>query len=436
MNKIALIIEREYLSRVTKKTFIIITLLGPLLFAAISIVPAWLAMREHTLTTVSVIDQSGLFVNKLKSNKETVFVPIGQDVSAGKQAVQADGDHHLLLVIGPTDGKTAPDVQLFGESNPSLDLIGSVEGQIETELKNLTLKQSGIDPELVEKINPKVSIQTKVLSEAGEKDGSSVAATVVGFGAGFLIYIFIFLYGSQVMGGVMEEKTNRVVEVIISSVKPFQLMMGKILGVALVGLTQFLLWVMLSYLVAQAAGTIMGTKSSSPNMTEQIAVDKQTQQMVDKTSSKSGFLDELSRVNVPLIAGCFLFYFLGGYLLYSALFAAVGSAVESQQEAQQFMFPITVPIILAIVMGQFIIKEPNSNLAFWMSMIPFTSPIIMMIRIPFEPPFWQIALSMVSLVLGFLGTTWLAAKIYRVGILMYGKKVTYKELWKWIRYSS
>ncbi|HRH34938.1 MAG TPA: ABC transporter permease [Catalimonadaceae bacterium] len=436
MNKIALIIQREYLSRVTKKTFIIVTLLGPILFAAITIIPAWLAMRDQSLTTISVIDQSGLFANKFKSNNETVYVPVNQTLEEGKKKIQENGDHQLLLVIGPTDGKALPAIQLFGESNPALDLIGSIENQVEAELRNLALKESGIDPALVDKIDPKVVIQTRVLSDDGEKDGSSVAATVVGFGAGFLIYMFIFLYGTQVMGGVMEEKTNRVVEVIISSVKPFQLMMGKIVGVALVGLTQFVLWVALSFVVSQAAGVFMGKKDVSISKTESVTMNPQTQEVVNQASKKTGFLDELTRVNVPLIAGCFLFYFLGGYLLYSALFAAVGSAVDNQQDAQQFMFPITIPIILAIVMGQFIIKEPNSTLAFWMSIIPFTSPIIMMIRIPFEPPAWQIALSMVSLILGFLGTTWLAAKIYRVGILMYGKKITYGELWKWIRYSA
>lgn len=436
MNKIALIIEREYLSRVKKKTFIVVTLLGPLLFAAITIVPAWMAMKEKTLNTVSVIDQSGLFASKLQSTKETIYVIAGQNVEAGKKAIMENGDHHLLLVIGAYDGKNIPDIQLFSESNPSLDLVGSIEKQLEAELKTMGLKAAGIDPVLVETIKPKVNIQTRVISETGEKAGSSVAATVVGFGAGFLIYIFIFLYGSQVMMGVMEEKTNRVVEVIISSVKPFQLMMGKIIGVAMVGLTQFLLWMALSFVVSQAAGSFISTKSDKKEVVKSISMDGPSQEMMEKSTQKTGFLEELGRVNIPLIAGCFLFYFLGGYLLYSALFAAVGSAVDNQQDAQQFMFPITIPIILAIVMGQFIIKEPHSTLAFWLSVVPFTSPIIMMIRIPFEPPLWQILISMVFMVLGFLGTTWLAAKIYRVGILMYGKKVTYRELWKWLRFSE
>jgi len=433
MHKILLIIEREYLSRVKKKSFIIMTLLGPILFAGITIIPVWLASKDKTQTTISVIDQSGLFAGKLKSNAETVFQNTSSTVENEKKEIQKAEDNHLLLVIGQTDGKRIPLVQIFGESNPGLDLVQSIENQINSELKNIQLKNSGIDPNLVENINPEIDIQSKVLSEAGEKDGSSAAATAVGFGAGFLIYIFIFLYGSMVMTGVMEEKTNRVVEVIISSVKPFELMMGKIVGVAMVGLTQFALWLALSYAVSTVAGAIFLKDKKPQEITAGLNQDKMSADQ-SKAMNKIGFLEELKSVNVTYVVVCFLFYFLGGYLLYSALFAAVGAAVDNQQDAQQFMLPITLPIIASIVMAQLIIKDPNSNMAFWMSVFPLTSPIIMMIRVPFEPPIWQVLVSMASLVLGFLGTTWFAGKIYRVGILMYGKKVTYKELWKWMRY--
>ncbi len=433
MNKILLIIEREFLSRVKKKSFLIMTVLGPILFAGITIIPTWLAMRDATQTTVSVLDKSGLFAKRLKSNKETIFVSIDGSEEKAKQSLMKAGEHQMLLVIGETNGNTTPDIRIFSESNPSLDLVHSIEGQINSELKNVQLKSSGIDPALVEKIKPDVDIKTTVLNDEGEKEGSSAAATIVGFGAGFLIYIFIFLYGSQVMTGVMEEKTNRVVEVIISSVRPFELMLGKIVGVAMVGLAQFLLWMILSYGITTVAGAVMMKQSDSKPAIE-ISGNPEASKEMKKKMGKSGILKELQNVNLVSVVMYFMFYFLGGYLLYSAMFAAVGAAVDNQQDAQQFMLPITIPIIGAIVMAQFIIKDPNSNLAFWMSVIPFTSPIIMMIRIPFEPPFWQILLSMVSLILGFLGTTWMAGKIYRVGILMYGKKVSYKELWKWMRY--
>lgn len=435
MNKISLIIQREYLSRVKKKTFLIMTIVGPLLFAGLAIVPAWLASREKSKTTIAVIDHSGMLGKALKSNEATQFTLLDASAEQATTEKIRNSDEQMLLVIGQTDGKTLPSIRLIGSANPSLDLIQSIENQINSQLKTIQLKESGIDPNLVEKINPSVSIKTSVLSDVGEKEGSSVAATIVGFGSGFLIYIFIFLYGSQVMMGVMEEKTSRVVEILISSVKPFQLMIGKIVGVALVGLTQFLLWVTLSYGIMAVVGLVMNKPQKAESEFAQVmkAPANEEAKQIEK-AAKFDLVEEMNRVNVVYILSCFVFYFLGGYLLYSALFAAVGAAVDNQQDAQQFMFPITVPIIFAIVMAQFVMKDPNSPMAFWGSIIPFTSPIIMMIRIPFEPPLWQVLISMACLVAGFFGTTWLAGKIYRVGILMYGKKANYKELWKWIRY--
>jgi ABC-2 type transport system permease protein len=435
MNKIRLIIEREYVSRVKKKTFLIMTLVGPLLFAGLIMIPAWLAMREKTETTVYVLDASGQYGPKLKSNAETKFALFNQSEDMGRTMIKEKDDHHLLLVIGALQPDGLPLVRVMGQSNPSLDLLQSIENQINGEIKNQQLLKSGIDPGLVSRIKPDVDVQTLVLSDEGEKEGSSAAATVIGFGSGFLIYIFIFLYGSQVMVGVMEEKTSRVVEVLISSVRPFELMLGKIVGVALVGLTQFLLWLVLSYAVMGAVGSLIGLPSTKSAPTEMVQ-NPEMQEQVNKKMKRIGIIKELGNLPVASIVFYFLFYFLGGYLLYSALFAAVGAAVDNQQDAQQFMFPITIPIIASIALAQLIIKDPNSSMAFWFSVIPFTSPIIMMIRIPFEPPFWQILVSMLSLVAGFFGTTWLAGKIYRVGILMYGKKITYTELWKWIRYKS
>jgi ABC-2 type transport system permease protein len=411
------------------------TLVGPLLFAGLIIIPAWLAMREKSENRVYVLDNSGQFGAKLKSNAETKFVVFNESEEKGRTLIKEQDDHHLLLIIGEIQADGLPVVRILGQSNPSLDLLQSIENQINAEIKNQQLLKSGIDPGLVARIKPDIDIQTLVLSEEGEKEGSSTAATVIGFGSGFLIYIFIFLYGSQVMTGVMEEKTSRVVEVLISSVRPFELMLGKIVGVALVGLTQFLLWLVLSYAIMGAVGSVVDLPSQKNAPTE-LVQDPAMQEQVNKKMKRIGLFRELGNLPVASIVFYFLFYFLGGYLLYSALFAAVGAAVDNQQDAQQFMFPITIPIIAAIALAQFVIKDPNSNLAFWLSVIPFTSPIIMMIRIPFEPPFWQILLSMLSLVAGFFATTWLAGKIYRVGILMYGKKVTYLELWKWIRYKS
>jgi ABC-2 type transport system permease protein len=265
----------------------------------------------------------------------------------------------------------------------------------------------------------------------------------IGFGAGILIYVFIFLYGVQVMRGVIEEKTNRIVEVIISSVRPFQLMMGKIVGIAMVGLTQFVLWVLLT-LILVGIGQVTflhdfsvlsnyGTEQIIPSMPNQFATGGQ--QNINY-SEVAEILSDIKNINFIHILLAFLFYFLGGYLLYSAMFAAVGSAVDNEADTQQFMLPITIPLVIAFIVSQFIMQNPEGSLAFWFSVIPFTSPVVMMVRLPFGVPVWEFVLSMALLVVTFIFITWLAGKIYRTGILMYGKKVTYRELWKWLRYQG
>jgi ABC-2 type transport system permease protein len=436
MSKIALIIQREYMIRVKKKSFIVMTILGPVLFAAVMILPAWLAVQDMTENHVLVLDQSGQFQGKFRSGKGMNFEYVnGKSGEQEKAALREKGEHHFLLIIGKQEGKPTPPARIFGESNPPLEVISSVEKQMNDELRNRQLRDSGIDPKLVESIKPDVEVQSSVLSDEGEKEGGSLAATIVGYGAGFLIYIFIFLYGSQIMMSVMEEKSGRIVELLVSSVKPFELMMGKILGVALVGLTQFLLWMVLSFTVSTVAGKVFIDKV--PKETVQQQIPGEDGQVVQRKMESKGMsvLSQLRNVNIATVAVCFIVFFLGGYLMYSAMFAAIGSAIESQQEAQQFMLPVTIPIILSIILAQFVIKDPNGSLSFWLSIFPLTSPIIMMVRVPFEPPIWQIALSMVMLVLGFFGMVWVAGKIFRTGILMYGKKVTWTELGKWLRHS-
>jgi len=437
MSKISLIIQREYLIRVRKKSFIIMTIIGPVLFAAVMILPAWLAMQDSSENHVLVLDQSGMFQDKFKSRKGLEFEYVrGQNEEQEKASLREKGEHHFLLLIGKPDESGLPPVRVFGQGNTPLEVISALEKQMNTELKNRFLQQSGIDPKLVESIRPEVEIQTTVLSDEGEKEGGSLAATIVGYGAGFLIYIFIFLYGSQIMMSVMEEKSGRIVELLVSSVKPFELMMGKILGVALVGLTQFVLWMALSFAVSTAAGNLFMDKLPKEKAGQEVLKAGEMEKVQQKAESKGmAALSELKNVNIITISICFIIFFLGGYLMYSALFAAIGSAIESQQEAQQFMLPVTIPIILSIILAQFVIKDPNGNLAFWLSVFPLTSPIIMMVRVPFEPPLWQIIVSVAALVLGFLGTVWLAGKIFRVGILMYGKKVTWTELARWLRHS-
>ena len=287
----------------------------------------------------------------------------------------------------------------------------------------------------------------KIGDDGRESKSYTEINMVLGMFAGFLIYFFIFMFGAQVMRGVIEEKTSRIVEVIISSVKPFQLMMGKIIGVGLVGLTQFLLWVVLTFGIVTVITSTFAGKGQHKQSIEQSMMQNASKYNPDNLAQTDApsvkekqdegvneIFEALNTVNFPVMIGAFVFFFLFGYLMYGSLFAAIGGAVDSEADTQQFMLPITVPLILSIVMMQYFIQDPSGQIAFWFSIFPLTSPVAMMIRIPFGIPYWQVALSMALLILTFLGTTWMAAKIYRTGILMYGKKVSYKELWKWLRY--
>jgi ABC-2 type transport system permease protein len=336
-------------------------------------------------------------------------------------------------------------VMLFSAKQPNINLVSSIESTIQKELENRKLQSHGINQQTLDQIKTKVKINTRTLTDKGEEETNAGMNTAAGLIGGLLIYMFIFLYGAQVMRGVIEEKTNRIVEVIISSVRPFQLMMGKIIGIALVGLTQFLLWIILTMSISSfVTGFFMDKKQ----MTEQM-MKRQTpmgtplpEGVEDGASLQSSdevtadVFGSLQSINFPLLIGAFVFYFLGGYLLYGALFAAIGAAVDGESDTQQFMLPITIPLILSFVVAQSVLQNPESSVAFWFSMIPFTSPVVMMVRMPFNVPDWQLALSMALLVLGFIGTTWVAGRIYRTGILMYGKKVNWRELGKWLFYKD
>ncbi|MGA0558026.1 ABC transporter permease [Larkinella sp. VNQ87] len=441
MKTIFLILKREYLVRVKKKSFLIMTLVTPLLVSCIWLIPIFFAMRGIDQKKVEIIDETGRFGDTFKDTKELVFKPVQVPVEQAKKEFARSG--YDVLVHIPKDILDNPkSLKIYAEKNVSLEVKRGVEKAIEQEIENIRLVEAGIDRKILESTKADVSSDTFSLSDEGEKDSSSGAATGIGYLCAFIIYIAIFIYGVQVMRGVMEEKTNRIVEVIISSVKPFQLMAGKITGVALVGLTQFLLWILLTFGISTVMSSFLGQSVGPQNRVEMMA-QAQTQNQnppteKPKTEQQNNMvgsvLKAVSTLDIPLIIGCFLIYFIGGYLIYSALFAAVGSAVDSDTDVQQFMFPITIPLVLSFVMAQFVIREPDGAVAFWMSMIPFTSPIIMMVRIPFGVPAWEILLSITLLIGGFIGTAWLAARIYRVGILMYGKKPSYKELAKWVFY--
>ena len=442
MNTILTIIQREYLVRVRKKSFIVMTLLAPLLLAAFYGAIGWAAIGSISQKKIAVIDQAGVFTNKLKEDDETTFQYLTQSPEQAKKRLIAN--EFDALVIIPKDVIEQPKtVRIFSNKSVSLTLQSNIESAIGKEIETIKLGRSGITQEVIREAKTNVDAQTVNLSDGGEKSTNSILTTIIGGVCGFLIYLSVFIYGAQVMRGVLEEKTNRVVEIIISSVKPFQLMMGKIVGVGLVGLTQFMLWILLTVGVVSAGSAIFGAKyvkSAATARSGQMNTMGGQSQVQKKLETDKNPMASLSAavktLNVPLITACFLFYFLGGYLLYSSLFGAIGAAVDSETETQQFMLPITIPIIASMALSQFIIRDPDGPLAFWMSMVPLTSPIIMMVRIPFGVPFWEIAVSMALLVGGFIGTTWLAARIYRVGILMYGKKPTYRELSKWVFYKA
>lgn len=413
------------------------TFLAPILFVGFYATVIWVAMGSVEKKTIQVIDESKQFASEFKDSNSLHFEIVEEPLEVAKNKM-AGGDASALVYIPKDMVKDSKGLRIYSQKNVSLELKSEIEKQIEHQIESIKLAEAGITHRILEDSRVNVSSQTISLEEGEEKNSSSGAATVIGGVCAFLIYFSVMVYGTQVMRGITEEKTSRIVEVIISSVKPFQLMMGKIIGVALVGLTQFVLWITLTLLLATA--TSLYFKDQLPqDQTQMEQVQKSmpggaitaTSQVENPMTEVLGAVNSL---NIPLILGCFLFYFLGGYLLYSALFGAVGAAVDSDSDTQQFMLPITLPIVFSFVFAQFVLRDPDGSLAFWTSMIPFTSPIIMMVRIPFGVPAWELALSMTLLVAGFIVTIWLASRIYRVGILMYGKKVSYKELAKWIFY--
>lgn len=437
MNKTLLILQREYLIRVKKKSFIIMTFLGPLLMAALMVVPIILAtIKDVGNKSVAVLDETGWFAGKFESGEQMSFIIVDQPVDSLKSQV-IKGRFDFLVHIPATQLNVPSNAELYSIKQPSVTVRSYVRNIIKTEVENRKLLASGIDPEVIRQSKTTVNVLTYQLGADGElKKSYTDVQSALGFISALLIYFFIFLFGSQVMRGVIEEKTNRIIEVIVSSVKPFQLMMGKVLGIALVGLTQFLLWVLLTLGIYLVLMGIFGSQMiQQPAAMSGDLLQQVPEEQLDAVNRGMAEVFEVVRsINFPLILFSFGFYFLGGYLLYAALFAAIGSAVDNETDVQQFMLPVSLPLILGIVMINFLINNTDSSLAFWLSVIPFTSPIVMMVRIPFGVPPWELALSMAVLIGGFLFTTWVAAKIYRTGILMYGKKVSWAELWKWLRY--
>jgi ABC-2 type transport system permease protein len=438
MNKVWLIFQREFLNRVQKKSFLIATILIPLIFPAIIGVMGYVFMKQEegqATQVVKIYDKSGRI--QLESNSKYNYVPVSTDRDFNDVKAEFNKSKDFALLFVPEFEVSKPEgFSIYTKENLSIRKIEDLEGALENRIHDLKLEQFHIDKETLKSLRTNVNLNNISVSETGEeKESNTGILYVLGFILGVLIYMFVLIYGMQIMLGVIEEKTSKIVEVLVSSVKPFQLMMGKILGIAAVGLLQFTIWVILISTLSSATMAMFGMKMPQKQAMEQVQkeMDKNPEAANEMQNNKAfKLLNSASEIPFAYIVFNFAFYFLGGYLLYGALFAAVGSAVDSQQEAQQFTFPITLPLIIAYFgLFMFILNDPHSSASFWFSVIPFTSPVAMVGRLGFGVPWWQLVLSQVLLIGGFILTTWIAGRIYRVGILMHGTKVNYKVLAKW-----
>ena len=442
MKKVFTIIKREYLSRVRKRSFIVMTILGPVLMAALMIGPVFIAQMSESTYEVVVVDDTDFFYEQFTDANNVVFTQLPVSVEDAIE-LHKRGKFDAVLHL-PEFAFTAPQgIRLFSEKAVNMNAKVYIENLLKNEFESLKLGKAGIDEDILRAIETRINIKAiRLLKDGLEQTDYPEISMVLGIFSGILIYFFIFLFGSQVLRGVLEEKTNRIVEIIVSSVKPFQLMIGKIFGVGMVGLTQFLIWIILTAMIVVTVRAafpdqfkftpIEQTYVTADDSYDPEKLQERTETIMQHNSTAGQVLEGLNAINIPVMILSFIFYFIGGYLLYASLFAAIGSAVDNEADTQQFMLPVTVPLVFALIMAQLIIQNPAGPVAFWLSIIPFTSPIIMMIRIPFGVPLTDLYLSMGLLIVGFMATTWLASKIYRTGILMYGKKVNYKELWKWI----
>ncbi|MGL5786500.1 MAG: ABC transporter permease [Bacteroidales bacterium] len=430
MSKIGLVIQREYTAKVRNKTFLLLTFLMPLFFIAMVAIPLWLStFKSSDVQRIGIVDHTSLYSDVLKDTDKYKFIVLDNGTT-DLNAFPADGDtvnkYNSYLIIDAPITKEDNKLTFISDKQISSDLRKYVENNFESYIYDQRLNSSGVDniKEII--ANSKIQIDVNTLkknAEGEEIQSSGEFASGIGMAITLIIYMFIFFYGAQVMNSVVEEKSNRIVEILISSVSPMDLMMGKILAVALVGLTQMIIWI----IMIGGALTYFGLAASAFGSAEAVTAAPETNEMFGEVMSL------LKSFNWGLILSMFIIYFIGGYLIYSSLFAAVGAAVDNQADTQQFMLPITVPIVFGLYAGIYSVENPDGPLAFWCSMIPLTSPIVMMVRLPYDVPVWEIIVSLIILFGSFIGIVYIASRIYRVGILMYGKKTSYKDLWKWIR---
>ena len=435
MNKIGLIIKREYLRRVSKKSFILLTLLTPFLFAALVFVPLWLStIKGDEERNVAIIDTTGKYASLFENNESFHFIHSDKTLDEYRQGE----DKEVFAFLSITDDllNNPKAATLYSEKQVPAELSRLVNQTLSKQLESEKLASFNIPnlKEIIRESKINFNVQTIKWSEDGKESASSATvASIIGMVFTFIIYMFIMMYGAMVMQGVMEEKTNRIIEVMISSVRPFDLMMGKIIGIGFVGLTQVFLWGIITTILVSVGGFMF---SGGVDVASLQAGPQMGMMDANALASSSGneIMGIINSINIAEIGISFIIYFIGGYMLYASIFAAIGSAVDSQEDTQQFMAPVTIFMIFALYAGIYSMENPDGPLAFWCSMIPFTSPIVMMVRIPFEIPLWEKLLSVSLLYASAIGIVWLSAKIYRVGILMYGKKPSIKEMVKWIKY--
>ena len=437
MNHLPLIIKREYRTKVKNKSFIIMTFVSPLIMVALFAVVAYLSqLNNDKERTIAVLDETGVLSDVFVNTEHTTYTILTDtSLETAKELTKAKEDFGLLFIEKSKDTTNVlSSVQFFSDESPSIGIMSSLEEKIEKKLSDTKLFNDGVDLEKIEASKTSITIAQETFT--GEKTSKIDSYLKLAFGgaAGYLLFMFIIIYGNMIMRSVIEEKTSRIIEVIISSVKPIQLMMGKIIGTSLAGITQFAIWVILGSVLMFVMSAILGVSLTELQTPQQ---DMMNEAMQNPKIANEIQLGLQSFFNLPIanLVIAFMFFFIGGFLLYSSLYAAVGAAVDNETDTQQFMMPILMPLILAVYVGIFtVIEDPHGTVSTVFSFIPFTSPVVMLMRIPFGVPIWQQVLSFAILLCTFVFTVWFAAKIYRVGILMYGKKPSYKELYKWIKY--
>ncbi len=434
MSKLALIVKREFIAKVRNKSFIVMTFLSPLLFVGIALFVGYLSNMKSDLKTIAIHDETGRFVNEFKSDKEYKYLNLSKvDVKVLRDSVLNESYEGLLVIPNNSQNDSLQNqVQYISNDSPSIVYISELEDVITKKMTAENFQRVGLDTLKINKAKADVSIQLNKASGETALKGLNEIKIFIGGAFGYLIMMFIIIYGNMVMRSVIEEKTSRIIEVIISSVKPFQLMMGKIIGTSLAGILQFLIWAILGLAAMFVMTTVFGAQMGA-------STDAQTQALQAAQNQMGGelqlYLNEILNLPIATILVSFIIYFIGGYFLYSSFYAAIGAAVDNETDSQQFLMPIIMPLILGVYIGFFtVVNDPHGTVATVFSMVPLTSPIVMMMRIPFGVPLWQIVLSITILFGTFFGVVWFASKIYRVGILMYGKKPTWKELYKWLKY--